>query len=105
MRRLLNLLLLIALLLAGLTACGNRIELMAAMPESEANEVMAALQKAGIEVRKTGGKDGMVGLTIQASEVGRAVDLLRSLGLPRERFTGMGQVFKKEGLISSPLDL
>ena len=34
----------------------------------------------------------------------RAVDLLRDKGLPRERFAGMGQVFKKEGLISSPLE-
>jgi type III secretion protein J len=100
----LKLLLLAVLLILGLGACSNRVELMAAMPEGEANEVMAALQKAGIEVRKTSGKDGMVGLTLEATEVGRAVDLLRSLGLPRERFTGMGQVFKKEGLISSPLE-
>jgi len=30
--------------------------------------------------------------------------LMRENGLPRERFAGMGQVFKKEGLISSPLE-
>jgi type III secretion protein J len=88
----------------NLTACGNRVELMAAMPEVEANEVMAALQKAGIASQKVPGKDGMVGLTLEAAQVGPAVDLLRAKGLPRERFAGMGDVFKKEGLISSPLE-
>lgn len=90
-----------ALMLAG---CGRQVELMAAMPEGEANEVMAALQNAGISATKVPGKEGMVGLTIDADTVGRAVDLLREKGLPRERFAGMGQVFRKEGLISSPLE-
>jgi type III secretion protein J len=85
-------------------ACGNRVELMASMPEGEANEVMAALQNAGFEAQKIPGKDGNVGVTLEASQMGRAVDLLRAKGLPRERFAGMGEVFRKEGLISSPLE-
>ena len=87
-----------------LVACSSRVELMASMPEGEANEVMAALQNAGIEAHKIPGKEGKVGLTLDASQVGRAVDLLRAKGLPRERFAGMGEVFRKEGLISSPLE-
>src|SRR5205085_2249633 len=58
----------------------------------------------GMEAEKSPGKDGMVSIAIEAGEVGRAMDLLRSKGLPRERHAGMGQVFKKEGLISSPLE-
>lgn len=100
-RALATLALLGCLLLAG---CGPRVELLGAVTEPEANEVMAALQNAGIAVDKKPGKDGLVGVTIPASEVGRAVDLLRERGLPRERFVGMGQVFRKEGLISSPLE-
>ena len=50
-----------------LLACGNRVELMASMPEGEANEVMAALQNAGIEAQKISGKEGKVGLTLDAS--------------------------------------
>lgn len=87
-----------------LSACSKQVELMAAIPEAEANEVMAALQNAGIHADKGPGKDGMVGLSIEAAQVGRAVDLLRSKGLPHTRYAGMGQVFKKEGLISSPLE-
>ena len=99
----------LALLLAlGLTlllsACARKVELMAAIAESEANEILGALQNAGIAAEKVPGKEGMVGMHIAADQVGRAVDLLREQGLPRERFAGMGQVFKKEGLISSPLE-
>ena len=94
----------VAVAVLWMAGCGSRVELMAAMPEAEANEVMAALQKAGIDSHKVSGKDGMVGLTLESSQVGRAVDLLRAKGLPRERFAGMGQVFRKEGLISSPLE-
>lgn len=93
-----------ALLAFALAGCARKVELMAAMPESEANEVLAALQNAGIAAEKIAGKEGMVGVAIDAEKVGRAVDLLREKGLPRERFAGMGQVFKKEGLISSPLE-
>ena len=92
------------MLLLMVSGCDSSVELMASMPETDANEVLAALTNAGIKARKTPGKEGMVGLSVDAKEVGRAVDLLRTKGLPRERFSGMGEVFKKEGLISSPLE-
>jgi len=96
---------LVALLLtAGLAACSRQVELMAALPATEANEIIAALQNAGIPADKVAGKEGLAAVKVAAGDVGRAVDLLREKGLPRERFAGMGQVFKKEGLISSPLE-
>lgn len=94
-------------LLAGclaLAACSGRVDLMGAIAEEEANEVLAALIKAGISTDKVPGKDGMVGVRVGSGDVGRALEVLRASGLPRERFAGMGQVFKKEGLISSPLE-
>lgn len=94
-------------LLAGclaLVACSGRVDLMGAIAEEEANEVLAALIKANIPTEKLPGKDGMVAVRVGAGDVGRALEVLRDNGLPRERFAGMGQVFKKEGLISSPLE-
>ena len=102
-RPVLSLLLALGLALL-LSACARKVELMAAIAESEANEILGALQNAGIPAEKVPGKEGMVGLHVAGDQVGRAVDLLREQGLPRERFAGMGQVFKKEGLISSPLE-
>ncbi|WP_200843421.1 type III secretion system inner membrane ring lipoprotein SctJ [Pantoea sp. 18069] len=87
-----------------LAACGGRVDLMGAIPEDEANEVLAALINASIPTQKVPGKEGMVGVRVASDNVGRALEVLRDKGLPRERFAGMGQVFKKEGLISSPLE-
>ena len=101
-RRLLHLAVLCAAAL--LAACGGRVDLMGAVPEDEANEVLAALLKVDIAAAKTAGKDGMVGVQVDSQQVGRALQVMRENGLPRERYAGMGQVFKKEGLISSPLE-
>lgn len=91
-------------LCALLVACGGRVDLMGAVPEDEANDVLAALLKADVSATKTPGKDGMVGVQVDGQQVSRALQVLRDNGLPRERYAGMGQVFKKEGLISSPLE-
>ncbi len=87
-----------------LAACGARVDLMGAIPEEEANEVLGALLKANIPARKVAGKDGMVGVQVDGPQVSQALQVLRENGLPRERYAGMGQIFKKEGLISSPLE-
>jgi len=94
----------VLLITAGLAACSRQVELMGALPATEANEIIAALQHAGIDADKVAGKEGLAAVKVSTRDVGRAVDLLREKGLPRERFAGMGQVFKKEGLISSPLE-
>lgn len=87
-----------------LAACGARVDLLGAVPEDEANEVLSALLKADIAAEKISGKEGLVGVRVHSEQVGAALQVLRDNGLPRERFAGMGQVFKKEGLISSPTE-
>ena len=72
-----------------LVACGARVDLMGSVPEEEANEVLAALLKADIAAEKTAGKEGMVGVRVDATQVGRALEVMRENGLPRERFAGM----------------
>lgn len=92
------------LLLATLAACSGRVDLVAAVAEAEANEALAALLEAGVRAEKLAGKEGMVGIQVDARQVAQAVEVLKAHGLPRERYAGMGDVFKKEGLISSPLE-
>jgi len=91
----------LVLLLAG---CGSSVELMSATPENEANEMLGVLLEADIRAEKIPGKEGMVSLRVDRTQVSRAIETLRSRGLPRERFARMGEVFKKEGLISSPME-
>lgn len=92
---------LLALALAG---CGGSVELLSNINEREANEVVGVLSESDIKVTKLPGKDGAVNLTVDQSEVARAISVLSAEGMPRERRATMGDVFRKEGLISSPLE-
>jgi type III secretion protein J len=86
-----------------LSACSARVELFSSSTESEANEVLAALLESGIRADKLTRKTG-IAISVGESDVARALEALRRRGLPRERFEGMGQIFHKEGMISSPLE-
>lgn len=90
--------------LALLAACSQHVALFNNMSERDANEVLAALDRAGITAKKEPGKEGAVNLMVAQSDVARAVAHLDREGLPRERRASMGDVFRKEGLISSPLE-
>lgn len=96
--------LLLILFLGILAACGGRVELLKEISEAEANEAMAALLSAGISAGKLPGKEGVVSLDVDQAQVARAISILNAEGLPRERYAKMGDVFRKEGLISSPLE-
>jgi type III secretion protein J len=89
---------------AALASCGGSVELLSNLGENEANEVIAVLSEAKIHVDKVMGKDNVVNLTVDPSDVARAISVLNAEGLPRERRATMGDVFRKEGLISSPLE-
>lgn len=87
-----------------LASCGGKVELLKDIAEAEANEAIAVLLAAGIASSKIPGKEGVVSLEVEQMQVARAIDILNAEGLPRERFAKMGDVFRKEGLISSPLE-
>lgn len=92
-----------AVILSTLAACGSDVTLYSATSEGEANELLSVLLDAGVRAEKIPGKNG-VSVSVEGAQVARALDLLRSRGLPREQFAGMGQIFRKEGLVSSPVE-
>lgn len=94
-------LLIIALLLV-VTACGGKVELFGQLSEREANEVLGALLRAGIAAEKQPGKNGVAAIRVDQAAVSRAMEILTNAGLPRDRFANMGELFRREGLISSP---
>ncbi|WP_142848238.1 type III secretion system inner membrane ring lipoprotein SctJ [Telmatospirillum sp. J64-1] len=95
---------LLGFLAVSVAACGDRVELLSAISEQEANEVLSALLSVGIQSQKVPGKDGLVSITVDGSQVAHALAVMRASGLPRQQFARMGDVFRKEGLISSPLE-
>ncbi len=86
-----------------LVACSGAVNLVSGLTEAEANEVLGVLLAADIAATKTSGKAG-VGIQVEAGSVSSAIDILHRNGLPRERRSKLGDVFKKENLISSPLE-
>ena len=88
-----------AMLLAG---CDKEATLHSGLGERQANLVMAALLDAGITCRKTPGEEGTWNVLCSEAKFAQAVNLLERPGLPREPRRGIGEVFKKTGMISSP---
>ena len=89
----------VMLLLAG---CGKEVTLHSGLEERQANLVMAALLDAGISCHKEPGEEGTWNVLVVEQKFAEAVNLLERQGLPRRPRNGVGEVFKKTGMISSP---
>ena len=87
------------LLLAG---CDEQATLFSGLEESQANSVMAALLDDGMPCTKLPGDEGTWDLRIRASDFAQAANLCERRGLPRRPHKGIGEVFKKTGMVSSP---
>jgi type III secretion protein J len=90
---------LLALLLSG---C-QKVELYSNLTEREGNDILAVLLAQNVAATKTRAKE-FVTISVPKAEVAQAIELLRRQGFPRERFTDLGQIFQKQGLISSPME-
>ena len=88
-----------ALLLAG---CDEKATLFSNLEESQANSVMAALLDENVACAKTPGDEGAWNVQIGASDFAKAANLCERRGLPRRAHKGIGEVFKKTGMVSSP---
>jgi type III secretion protein J len=94
--------LLVLFLLLLLAGC--KVELYSNLNEKEANEMLAILLQTGINGDKVAGKEMTWGLHVDKGDIARAVTVLQQAGYPKDRFVNIGEIFKKEGLVSSPLE-
>ncbi len=95
--------LLATLLVALLCACGTEVPLQTGLLDPDANEILTLLKRNGIAVSKLRAKDGVT-LLVREEQLARAGELMRSAGLPKRALSNLGQMFKKEGMISTPLE-
>lgn len=96
---------LIALLFIVLALAGCRKELYGNLTEVDSNEMAAALLEEGVDAEKStpdGGKTWTV--SVEDGDIVRAVQILRARGLPRAKFDDLGNLFKKDGLVSTPTE-
>ena len=95
--------LIIALFCAVLAGCDT--QLLANLSERDANEVLAVLMRAEIDAHKESADAGKTWIIkIPENRVVQSLDLLRAYGLPQTRYANLGELFKKDGMISTPVE-
>ena len=92
---------------ALLGAAGCSTNILHGIDERAANDATAALERAGIGAEKVadeGSSGGTASYTIRVAhgDGTRALDLLRALGLPREKRRGFAETYGQPSLIPTP---
>jgi type III secretion protein J len=85
------------------TVASCKSELYTNLDQRHANEIVATLRQHGIPADRTIGKGERVSVSVEESRFAEAVAVLNDNGLPREEFATLGDVFKRDGLVSSPV--
>jgi type III secretion protein J len=97
-------LLMVASAACVLVGC-TRAPLYSALTEGQANEVQAALLSAHIDADKVAvPKSDLWSVSVAHGEIPQAMAVLSAAGLPRQQLHTLGDVFPKEGFVSSPLE-
>ncbi len=96
---------LVSLLIFGLALSGCQMELYSSLSEDDANNMLSIMLSNGISSEKIKNKkSNAYALMIDENKIPKAIDLLKEHGYPREKVTGIEELFKKEGLVSSPME-
>lgn len=91
-------------LLLCLTGCSNSV-LYSDLNEQQANEVEAALLGKGLSaIKSRAEKGGGWAISVARKDIPAAMATLSNQGLPRWENPSMGEIFKKEGFVSSPTE-
>jgi type III secretion protein J len=92
-------------MLALLALAGCKTDLFTRQTESDANDMVAALLENGLPAGKATGDAGKTwNVQVDEQNVVRAMAVLKAYGLPRDRHVTLGEMFKKEGMISTPTE-
>jgi type III secretion protein J len=90
-------------LLAALLLSACEAELYNNLDQRQANEIVATLQQRGIPAQRVAVKGGQYTVVVDKGRFADSTAILKEAGLPKEEFQTMGQIFKKDGLVSSPM--
>jgi type III secretion protein J len=90
----------VVLAVAGLCSCSS--ELYSRLDERDANEMLALLYSAGLHASKATHDEKTWVVEVDERDLPAALKVLADHGMPREQFANVGDLFKKEGLVSTP---
>jgi type III secretion protein J len=90
-------------LVLALSACSK--QLFAQLTEADANDILTVLLEANVDAKKLTPDDGKSWqINVAEEDFARAMQTLHAHGLPRAKYTNLGEMFKKDGLISTPTE-
>jgi len=92
------------LLLALLLQACNETELYTGLDQRQANEIVATLMRHDIPAERIAGEQGGMTVAVQESRFADAMAILDQSGLPKREFSTLGDIFKSDGLVSSPVE-
>ncbi len=92
----------LGVMLLLLAACG-RGELYSDLSEEHANEMLVVLDQSNISGSKSELGEGRFAISVDSDDFADAIAALNAQGYPRDDFDSLGDVFEKEGFVSSPL--
>ncbi len=98
-----------SLLLCMLTLCavlgGCKKELYGKLSEQDVNEMVVALLEHNVDASKDTPDDGKTwSLDVDSGQLVEAMQVLRAAGLPHSNYEDLGNLFKKDGLVSTPTE-
>lgn len=90
-------------IVGALVLTGCKSDLYTDLDQRQANEIVATLLQHRIAAERTFGKAGKVSVAVDSGRFADAITILNDNGLPKQQFATLGEVFKRDGLVSSPV--
>ena len=87
-----------------LCSCDETVVLFNSLDEQQANPIMAMLQENHLSCQKSAGEENTWKLMVKQRDFAKAVEICQQHGLPQQIYHGVGDVFKKTGMVSSPTE-
>jgi type III secretion protein J len=85
-------------------ALGCSMPIQHGLDENAANEILTSLEHAGISASKNRDDDGAFAVVVANGDGLRAMEVMRSLGLPRSPRAGIGEIYKQPSLVPTPTE-
>jgi type III secretion protein J len=92
------------LFMLAFALAGCKQDLHSKLAEADANEMLGVLLTAGLDASKKSPDGKTWTISVEGDQLGEALSVLRANGLPAQAHASLGEVFKKDGLISTPTE-
>jgi len=90
-----------AAVICAFAVASCKSDLYTSLDQRQANQIVATLRQHGIPAERSIGKGDRISVSVDEGRFADAVAVLNDNGLPKQEFATLGEVFKRDGLVSS----